>query len=158
MPKKQAISFVVLALFVFLAFGSVDDKKGTTSSSPSGALKIVKKEKVYIKEDCAAVAHVFGLSSKVTDLQKKEAWKEFEGKWVNWTAKVTSVDETFGTLQLQVKCQRSTFISDAIVSFGDEWRSDLLNLRKGQKVNFEAQLEDYNAFIGISLKHGSILK
>ena len=120
-------------------------------------VKKAPPQKKYLSQSCAEVAAAFGLLSEATELQKKEAWKKFNNQWVRWTGQVASVSETFGTLQLQVKCLKSTFTSDAIISFDDKWKSRLLALRKGDPVTFEAKLGRTGTILGLSLSEGKII-
>jgi hypothetical protein len=92
----------------------------------------------------------------MSDLQKKEAWKKYEDKWVKWTGKVVSVSETLGTLSVQVKCQADTLTSDAIITFDDSYRDKLLQLNEGETITFEGRLDDYNQFLGLSIREGEL--
>jgi hypothetical protein len=96
------------------------------------------------------------VKSSYTDLQKKEAWKLYNGKKVLWSGTVTSVSDTFG-LTLQVKMRPTTFTSDLLISLEDAERSKALQLSEGQHVTFTGVLHDWGTLMPISLKHGQII-
>lgn len=101
---------------------------------------------------------IYNLKSSSTELQKKEAWKNYEGKKVQWSGTVTSVGETFGTLQLQVKLNPNTLISDVLVSLKDSARSEALKLKEGDTVTFQGTLDDWGTLMPITLDQGVITK
>lgn len=104
------------------------------------------------------MAKAFDAGGDLTDLQKQEAWKAFDGKWVNWSANVTSVDKTLGSLSVQVRCLKSTFVSDAIISFDASAQPALLKLKKNQKIQFTGRLRDYNQMLGLSVADGQLVQ
>lgn len=103
------------------------------------------------------VDKIYNLKSDYTELQKKESWKNYKGKKVRWTGTVSSVGETFGTLQLQVKLNPNTFTSDVLVSLKDSSKAEALKLRKGDAVTFEGILDDWGTLMPVTLDHGIIV-
>lgn len=101
---------------------------------------------------------IYNLKSTSTELQKKEAWKNYEGKKVQWSGTVTSVGETFGTLQLQAKLNPHTLVSDVLVSLKDSSRSEAIKLKEGDMVTFEGLLDDWGTIMPVTLDHGVIIK
>jgi hypothetical protein len=100
---------------------------------------------------------IYNLQSNYTELQKKEHWKNYKGKKVRWSGTVTSVGETFGTLQLQVKLNPNTLTSDVLVSLKDSVRSEAIKLQEGDSVTFEGVLDDWGSLMPVTLDHGIII-
>lgn len=103
------------------------------------------------------IDRIYNLQSNFTELQKKEHWKNYKGKKVRWSGKVTSVGETFGTLQLQVKLNPNTLTSDVLVSLKDSARSEAIKLQEGDSVTFEGVLDDWGSLMPVTLDHGIII-
>ena len=101
---------------------------------------------------------IYNLKSNFTELQKKEHWKNYKGKKVRWSGVVSSVGETFGRLQLQVKLNPNTFTSDVLVALKDSSSSDALKLKKGDRVTFEGILDDWGSLMPVTLDHGIIIE
>lgn len=104
------------------------------------------------------IDRIYNLKSTSTELQKKETWKNYKGKKVQWSGKVTSVGETFGTLQLQVKLNPDTIISDVLVSLKDSQRSEAIKLKEGDMVTFQGILDDWGTLMPVTLDDGVITK
>jgi len=159
--QKRILSFFVLGIFVFLAFGSVpseNNRGSNTSGSGSSSRSSQNFEDTPISSiSWSEIDRIYNLNSKTTDLQKKEAWKNYEGKKVKWSGSVSSVGETFGSLQLQVKMNSNTFTSDVIISLRNDQRQKALALSEGNRVSFTGILSDWGTLMPISLNDGEIL-
>lgn len=158
---KRILSFLVLGIFVFLAFGSVPNE-GNRGSNSSGSTNSSRSRQnnadVPISNiSWSEIDRIYNLNNKTTELQKKEAWKNYEGKKVKWSGSVSSVGETFGTLQLQVKMNSNTFTSDVIISLKNDQRQKALALSEGSRVTFSGILDDWGTLMPISLSDGEIL-
>ena len=103
------------------------------------------------------IDNIYNLKSDFTELQKKEHWKNYKGKKVQWSGTVSSVGETFGTLQLQVKLNPHTLTSDVLVSLKDSARSEAIKLKEGDSVTFEGILDDWGSIMPVTLDHGVII-
>jgi len=151
--RKKIIYGIIclLALFMFVPICSGNKTKSST---------IITQEatNTFLSESCAEVAQKFDTSGKMTDLQKKYAWGNYEKQKIKWSGIVRSVSESFGSLSVHIKCRSQTFGSDVIVYFDDQWKNDLLQLKEGQKLSFTAELHDYNQLLGIFARNGSIVK
>jgi len=104
------------------------------------------------------VDRVYNPQSDATDLQKAEAWKNYEGKKVRWTGKVSHISEGWGGIKLQVRMRPDTLTSDLIITLEDSERARALQLRDNQRVTFEAILEDWGTIMPMSLDHGRIVE
>ncbi len=142
--------YIITTILVIAIIIGVNGQSEETPSSP------VEKEWVGIS--CVEFHEIFGLNSNLSDLQKDEKFKEYKNKWVKWEGEVSSVDETFGKLQLQVKCLKSTFVSDAIATFPDSAKEKLLGFQKGDSVNFSGQLASWSAVLATSVRNAQIIE
>ena len=99
---------------------------------------------------------IYNLKSDFTELQKREHWKNYKGKKVKWSGKVSSVSETFGTLTLRVKLNPSTLTSDVLVKLKESERQDAMKLSEGDLVTFVGILNDWGSFMPVTLDHGEV--
>jgi hypothetical protein len=125
-----------------------ENEKSKVARIQSEAISDIKWEEID---------NIYNLKSDFTELQKKEHWKNYKGKKVRWSGVVTSVGETFGTLQLQVKLSPSTLTSDVLVRLKDSSRSEAIKLKKGDTVTFEGTLDDWGSLMPVTLDHGVII-
>lgn len=155
-PNKLVIFAALFGLFVVcVAVSSGDKKQGGTVAATAAVQAPAARE--FVKESCSELAGMFDAGSSMTELQQKDAWRAYDDKWVKWVGTVTEVGETFGTLQLHLKCRAGTLTSDVIVSFPDNARAQLIALKPGTKVQFSAQLTGYSRFIGLSARKGELV-
>lgn len=99
----------------------------------------------------------FGVSSKLTNLQKDEEWKKFAGKKVQWTGKVNTIDEGMGGLRMTVKMNSTTFTSDLRVDLNESEKSKALALKEDDPVSFTCVLENWGTLINVTAENGIIL-
>lgn len=155
----KKIVYGIVSLFVlFILVPICSSNKTKPSTAATAAVQEADQPVTFLSESCAEVAQKFDASGKMTDLQKKSVWERYDKQHVKWSGTVKSVSETFGSLSVQIKCRSQTFGSDVIVSFDDQWKNDLLQLKEGQKLTFTAELRDYNQLLGISARNGAIAK
>lgn len=101
---------------------------------------------------------IYNIRSKTTELQKKESWKNYKGKKIQWMGTVSSVGETFGTLQLQVKMNPDTLTSDVLIKLKESSRGDAVKLQEGDSVRFQGVLDDWGSIMPVTIDHGVIIK
>jgi hypothetical protein len=157
---------VVIGCLLFLVIGGVIAAScvflvGKTASN----MQKLEKERVAREnaEPISAVTweeldRIFNVKSGYTDLQKKEAWKNYQGKKVKWSGTVAAVGETLGTLSLQVKMNSSTFVSDVLVKIEPAERESALMLRKDDRVTFVGILDDWGTLMPFTLSRGQIVR
>ena len=104
------------------------------------------------------IDRIYNSDSDFTELQKNEHWKNYKGKKVKWSGKVSHISETFGTLSLQVKLNPSTFTSDVLVRLKESERQDAINLSEGDPVMFVGILDDWGTILPVTLDHGEIVE
>ena len=100
---------------------------------------------------------IYGLKSKKTDLQKDELWKKYQGEKVEWEGKVSSVGETLGSLQVQIKMKSTTLVSDVVITLKKSEKSKAIEFSEGDKIRFQGVLTSWGTLMPISLKHGIIM-
>jgi hypothetical protein len=103
------------------------------------------------------IDQIYNLKSSATNLQKEEAWKKYKGKKVKWQGTVSSMSETFGTLQLQIKMNPATLTSDLLMRLNDDQREKALKLSKGDRVTFVGVLDEWGAIMPTTLSQGEII-
>jgi hypothetical protein len=99
---------------------------------------------------------IYNLKNNYTDLQKDEYWKQYKGKKVSWTGRVSSVSDSLGSLTLQVKMNPDTFSSDVIVTLQESQRSKALDFKVGDQVTFTGILDKWGSIMPVSLNEGEI--
>jgi len=101
-------------------------------------------------------------SKKMTDLQVKESLSPLIGKLALWQGHVSKADEENGKLIVEAKCLPGTVTYDVRIYFDDSWRSELLKLKKGQRISFKGKIANYeydNLFgLFLYLHNGELVK
>lgn len=84
----------------------------------------------------------------LTDLQREEMWKKYEGKYIKWTFYVKNVDkDMFGTYTVLGNVEKPTeytISSDVTVKFKDSEKEKLLQYNKGDLITVVGKLESYS--------------
>lgn len=102
------------------------------------------------------IKDIYRPSSGSTELQKKEAWKNYNGKKIQGSGYVVSVEETLGTLQLDVSYYYSQ--ANALINLKDSSRSEAVKLNPNDKVTFQGILDDWSDIsYDITLTDGIII-
>lgn len=161
--RTHPVAWVVLILFILFLIGvfAVDsDDEGSSYS-----LESVKRQsyndttqKPISDITFEEIEQLFGVQSKLTTLQKKELFKNYKGKWVEWTGQVGSSSDIWGSLTMSFRHQPSTLTSDVTVFFPKSAKNALLLLTEEQLVTYQGKLDDYGEFLGHTLKEGRIIK
>lgn len=133
--KAKAISFIwfVLALLIFK--GNTDKNKtelvNSSQASVEGAPAAPQIE--YVKDGCKEVAKKFSSDSHLSELQKNEAWKIYEGKAFKWNLIVQEVEESGDGFRVDYKCTNSdSIIKDVEVNYTAADKNLVLGLVKGK--------------------------
>jgi hypothetical protein len=161
-PKKKKLGVGAWILIIFLVigglsfFGAMDsedllpeDTEITTSATNTNLLS--KSLSEFTSE-----------MTSMTDLQRKEALKEYEGMQVEWTFYVDSVDtDVFGNYVVlgTVKAPTQYSIgSDVHVKFPDSAKAQLLQLKEGQRITISGTITDYEDWLSLTIiKSGKII-
>lgn len=148
--------WIISTLFVLFIMGTILEKFEEKPSSNTN-FKLVEQPKEYIDITCKEFSQQFGVSSKLSDLQKDELFKNYKNKWVRWNDTVAEISNSFGSLSMQVKCLPQTFISDVMETFDDSEKNFLLNYKQDDEVKFEGQLRDWGAILLTNVENGKII-
>lgn len=105
-----------------------------------------------LNEDLYGILYKFtNQQSPMTELQKKEEWKKYKGRYVRSSALVDSVDESlFGSyVVLASELPKGPYDigSDYAIFFKDSQKGKLMKLSKGQRIHFLGKLERYHDFM-----------
>ena len=83
----------------------------------------------------------FRAGGPLTELQKDERWKEYQGKCVEWRGELTYLTEGFlGGLSIGFKHRRDTFTYDVLISAPRSEKEMLLTWQQGSTYIYRATL------------------
>ena len=105
-----------------------------------------------VTESCLTLATKFGTSSKLSDLQKDEAWKSYKGKAFEWKLKITEVSSgTFGGYSVQAKCapQSPSLIQDIQISYDSDAKDFVMKLQKDDVYTLKGVLKNSSTLLGL---------
>ena len=151
------LGIIILGFVMAVAGGkAVSDKPRGDRATVTKATKPSKSKVLAISNiTFAELDKIYSVSSKRTDLQKDEYWKQYKGKVIKWKGEVTSVSKGFlGNLSLQIKMKPSTFTSDLLISLKKDQTSKALKISKGETVSFTGTLNRWGAIMPITLTDG----
>lgn len=135
--------------FLWLFFTTLPLLRLSEIKSPNVALD----KTVSIKESCLEVSKSFGTQSSLTDIQKEALWKsKYEGKIFEWPMVITEVSTSFTSgYSIQFKCRGSrSLVSDVLLEYPSEAKSQVVNLEKGSTYVIKGRLKNYITLIGLS--------
>ena len=143
--------FALLAFVLLVGIGGLLENKPASKPTSSAVpqkqttqVKVPPKPKVISSVTFNEVNNLFGAKSNLTDLQKDEKWKQYEGLCVEWSGVLSSLDEDLlGNIKVGMRHLRSTMTSDVLISAPDEQRANLLNWTEGKTYKYRATLDDY---------------
>lgn len=133
------------------------------NSQEKSAQEKVEKEKQVAQMPVSGITwdevdSQYSVSSKLTDLQKEEKWKDFKGKKIQWSGKVAGVREgMMGGLILNVKMNPTTLTSDLSVTLKPDQKEKALALTEGSPVTISGILDTWGTLLDISIENGEIL-
>ncbi|GEM_PF-1975520 len=121
-------------------------EKPTTEPQPSAPPPVSFEE----------VNDKFGNHSQLTEAQKREEWKKYQGRCVQWAGDLTYVGDSFlRGVTLGFKHDPRTLTYDVLVSAPDDQRNSVLRMKKGGHYTYRGTLKKYGgAVLPISLNWG----
>ena len=160
--KKKGCLVIILVLIglALLGIGGCLLVVGGVASEVSESIEADKKNldsKSVSTIKWSELDQIYGIKSKKTNLQKDELWKKYQDQKVEWEGNVSSVGETLGSLQVQIKMKSTTMISDVIVTLKKSEKSKAVTFSEGDKIRFQGILNSWGTLMPISLKHGVII-
>ncbi len=147
--NKTNLGPLLVLLLVILGCG------GQNSSSTSNSAPATQE---ISSITWASYDKIYGSDAKTTDMQKEQSWKDFQGKRVAWSGEVAEVSNgTFGGLQVSIKMNKTTFVSDISLELKKEFHDAASKLTKGSKISFVGTLKSYGgAILPATLSDGEL--
>lgn len=110
-------------------------------------------EKTYLEEDLTSILFKFtNPQSSLTDLQRKELWKNYNDQLIKGTAYVEKVDQNmFGQYVILANIMPKgefDFGNDLAIFFKSSEKDKLLKVSKGSSIQFEGKLDAYHSTLG----------
>lgn len=138
-----------LVLIIFMASSLLNIPSNNYAPSNNVNSKDVQNSPEFINEDLYEILYKFtNPQSSMTDLQKKEEWKKYKGKYVKSSAIIDSVDKNFFgkyvVLASELPKGQFDIGSDYAIFFKDSQKDKLLKLSKGDRIYFSGRLADYH--------------
>lgn len=106
-----------------------------------------------VSESCLALSTKFGTESKLSDLQKDELWKGYDGRSFAWDLKITEVSAgLLSGFTVQAKCspRSSSLIQDIQISYGPEAKSFVMSLEKDSVYKLKGVLNHQSSLLGLT--------
>jgi hypothetical protein len=102
------------------------------------------------------VSQKFGSHSQLTEAQKREEWKKYQGRCVEWAGDLSYVGDSFlRGVTLGFKHDPRTLTYDVLVSAPDDERAAALRMKKGGHYTYRGTLKKYGgAVLPISVNWG----
>lgn len=153
--RTRIILSVIGGIIILGRLSSHVSTSSTASSSSSGST-VTEHAPIQASISWDEIDAIYNVKSDNTELHKKEEWKKFKGKRVNWSGEVSSISDDFGGLTLQIKMNRDTFSSDLLIYLKRSERAKALRLQKGDSVTFAGKLDDWGTLLPITVNDGEI--
>ncbi len=138
----------------------VNSQQITTPLQASVPKQTTQITRDYITEDLNElwIYFVSTESPYTTELQKKEKFKEYEGKWLKSSGIISSVDEgLISGVTVRLLGYDNPYLSSASLYFDESDKSKLLKYNQYDEIQFEGKIEDYNSLLGIIIKDAKLI-
>jgi hypothetical protein len=157
-PKVKGALVILIALFAIYYWVARGDRSVSSPSSaghaePASPVSPAAQAGSPVGESCLELAAKFGTSSKLSDLQKEEAWKQYRGRPFSWQLSVTEVSsDMLGGFTVQYKCspQSPSLIQDIQLKYQDSAKGFVMNLQKGQSYQIKGKLGASSTLFGMT--------
>lgn len=129
-----------------------------SGESASDTINSNENSKQYTDEDLYTLIYLFvDDDSSYTDLQKKDEFKNYKGKWIRSSGIVKDIDEgLMGGITTSIEHSDNYLLNGATLYFDTSEKEKLLQIGKGGEINFEGRIEGYSSFIGIMIKDATL--
>lgn len=145
---SRGVKIVAVVIVMMFAFSSFAYYSGTSSGNIQAASTPLSQN-TYISHELRTLHNIF-FEGQLTDLQKKELWKEYEDKYVKWYGYVRQIDKA-GVFEsgdyvvlVNIDSPDRSFSGDASVFMDEDQGSALLRYSPGDAIYFEAKLVAYH--------------
>lgn len=147
---------VMFSIGILMSFVPSDNQN--YSSTPSETTSKTKTiQKAYVDEDLTDLIFKYvSMNSIMTDIQKKESFKQIKGKYIQSEGIVIEVNEAFGTPVVAIMNPENEFLRGATIYFKKSEKDKLLNIGKYDSIDFEGKIEDYGSFMGIIIHEAEV--
>ena len=151
----RVLAFGWLSVFLIYAAvdgGSVGASRPQAASTAHRPAPSPAEADRTISEPCHELAHLFGPASPLSDLQKDEQWKSYEGRPFKWRLRVVEVrSRIFGGYTVQYTCARSrSLIQDVQVRYSAGRKAFVLSLTKGKMYEITGRLVTQSTLLGLT--------
>jgi hypothetical protein len=112
-----------------------------------------KRREGYVKDSCSKVSKLFGPGSSLSDLQKEERWKSYDGRGFAWPLEVVEVSSgLLGGYVVQFKCGSNSpsLIQDIQISYSARAKDMVIKLQKGSVYEVEGVLTGFSTLLGMT--------
>ena len=125
-------------------FGVTGLTAGFYNLAGKGALKMIAGQS---REERGFELNAYIVTQKAWDGGFRSP-KDFQGKRVAWSGEVAEVSNgTFGGLQVSIKMEKATLVSDISLGLKKEYEDAASKLTKGAKIKFVGTLKSYGGAI-----------
>ena len=139
---QWALGILIVSLFIIWIL---------TGNEESAMRKPSKASLSYVMESCVELSDKFGLRTKLSDIQRKELWKNYEGKAFEWVLKVEQISEVDDGFSVRFKCENSNaFYSDMIMTYPQNAKDMLLQMNREASYKIKGLLKNYSVVYGLS--------
>jgi hypothetical protein len=96
-------------------------------------------KKIFIIESFEDLENIFGKNSKLSDAQKEEAWKKYEGKYVNWEGQI-AYKSVSDPSDFRVGIKHPTGKMNIEVKFSPAKKNKISKFQEGETVLYSGKL------------------
>jgi hypothetical protein len=126
--------------------------KATTEAPAQPEAPPKPAEPAFISESCYSLSTKFGTTSKLSDLQKDEAWKDYKGKNFQWDLEITEVSAgILSGYTVQAKCspRSPSIIQDIQLDYDGDAKNMVMKLQKGSVYKIRGTLTNTSTLFGL---------
>jgi hypothetical protein len=148
-PSRKAVQQAEIS-------NSPPETKTPPAPSPAAAEKEIEPEPPPPSVTFEEVSRKFGTHSPLTEAQKREEWKKYRGRCVEWAGELSYVGDSFiRGVTLGFKHDPRTLTYDVLVAAPDDARNAALRMKRGSHYTYRGTLKKYGgAVLPISMSWG----
>jgi hypothetical protein len=148
-PSRKAVQQAEIS-------NSPPETKTPPAPSPAAAEKEIEPEPPPPSVTFEEVSRKFGSHSPLTEAQKREEWKKYQGRCVEWAGELSYVGDSFiRGVTLGFKHDPRTLTYDVLVAAPDDARDAALRMKRGSHYTYRGTLKKYGgAVLPISMSWG----
>ena len=157
---KGWIGLAIVGIVIWAIARSPEEDQVGRESDESAAPSRISEAAVLSKPVISNVTfqevdRLFGVSGSLSDLQKEERWKQYNGLCVEWTGTLEHLDSAmFGGFNIGMKHLRATFTYDVLVHAPESLKETLMSWQLGNRYTYRGTLKNYGVLLPISMDWG----